>query len=564
MLTRLVIHDVVLIEKLSLPLEAGLNVFTGETGAGKSIVLDALGLALGGRSDAGLVRNGASQASVAAEFSLAKNHAVFSLAEDQGLSAENPIILRRIIGKDGKSRAFFNDQPIGIGLLKQFGETLLEIHGQFETHGLLNAATHRGLLDAFADLQALRQKTSVAFTAWQETLQKLEQAKENSSRSHVEEDFLRAAVKELQDLAPQSGEADTLAQRRTHLQQREKILDALNTAILALDGERGALPALSQAGKAVARVSDKATDLPDILAAIDRAATETAEASQQLARFLSSLDARPEALQSIEERLFALRAVARKHQVQVENLPDVLRDLSVRFSLLTDEGDQVSKLTEQTAKMRHAYVKLGEDLSDKRKHASEKLEKAINKELPPLKLERARFFIDHSSLPEEQWSSEGMDRITFLAATNVGTAPGSLQKIASGGELARFMLALKTVLAAADPVPVLVFDEVDTGIGGAVASAIGERLAHLSEQVQILVVTHNPQVAARGNHHLRVTKRVIGKHTVTDVEALDKKNRREEIARMLAGAQVTDAARQAADSLLEGEIQIKKKLAKSR
>ncbi|MDR3425106.1 MAG: DNA repair protein RecN [Alphaproteobacteria bacterium] len=553
MLTRLVIHDVVLIEKLSVPFERGLNVFTGETGAGKSILLDALGLALGERSDAALVRPGAAQASVAAEFVLKKDHAVFALAEEHGLNAENPVILRRVIGEDvKKNRAFFNDQPISVGLLKQFGESLLEIHGQFETHGLLNAATHRGLLDAFAGLQKLRQKTAQAFAAWKEITGKWQAAQTTSERARAEEDFLRAACRELEDLAPQTGEAETLAAQRMQLQHREKILDALNAATLALDGERGACAALSQAGKAVARVSDKAEGLPDILAAIDRAANESVEASQQLARFLSALDARPDALQRIEERLFALRAAARKHNAQTGALPDVLRDLQKRLALLSDESGQISKLAEQAAKARHAYVKLAEDLSAKRKAAAGKLEKAIAKELPPLKLERAKFMIDLSRLPEDQWGEEGVDRVAFQASTNVGAAPGPLQKIASGGELARFMLALKTVLAAADPVPVLVFDEVDTGIGGAVASAVGERLAHLAKDVQILVVTHSPQVASRGAHHLRVAKRIVGKQTVTEVDVLDKQARREEIARMLAGAKVTDAARDAADSLLGG------------
>ncbi|MFA4994055.1 MAG: DNA repair protein RecN [Bdellovibrionales bacterium] len=550
MLTNLVIQNVVLIEKLALSLGPGLNVFTGETGAGKSIVLDALGLALGERSDAALVRMGAPQASVTAEFSLKDDHALFELAKGQGLMAENPVILRRVIDRSGKSRAFFNDQPIGIGLLKEFGESLLEIHGQFEAHGLLNASTHRGLLDAFGGLQALRQKTAEAFRAWKEATEKAQAAKAASERARGEEEFLRASVTELKTLAPQAGEADKLAAERTQLQHREKILEAMNMATSSLDGDRGAAALLSQAGKAIARVSDKAAGLPDVLATLDRAINETAEAGQQLERFLSTLDTRPEALQSIEERLFALRAAARKHNVQTEQLPDVLRDLMTRLVLLSDEGGQVAKLAEATAQARHAYIKLAEDLSAKRKAAASSLEKEINKELPPLKLERAKFMIEISRLPEEQWGEGGVDRAIFLASTNVGAAPGSLHKIASGGELARFMLALKTVLAAADPVPVLVFDEVDAGIGGAVASAVGERLARLAEGVQILVVTHSPQVAARGANHLRVTKKVLGKQTLTEVEILDKPARREEIARMLAGTKVTDAARQAADSLL--------------
>jgi DNA repair protein RecN (Recombination protein N) len=463
---------------------------------------------------------------------------------------ENPVVLRRVIGKDGKSRAFFNDQPIGVGLLKQFGESLLEIHGQFETHGLLNAATHRELLDAFAGLQNLRSKTAHAFKAWKETLDRAREAQMLRERAHAEEEFLRAAVTELEDLAPQAGEADALAAQRTQLQHREKILEAITAAAEFLDGERGASASLSQAGKAVARVSDKAAALPGLLASIDSAANEAAEASRQLAQFAATLDAKPDALERIEERLFALRAAARKHNAQADQLPDVLRGLASRLGLLLDESGQVSKLAEEAEKARHAYVKLAEELSRKRVTAASRLEKEVNEELPPLKLERAKFAIDVSRLPEEQWGENGADRVTFLVSTNIGSPPGPLQKIASGGELARFMLALKTVLAAADPVPVLVFDEVDTGIGGAIASAVGERLARLAKDVQILVVTHSPQVAARGANHLRVSKRTLREKTVTEVAALDKSARREEIARMLAGAKITDAARQAADCLL--------------
>jgi DNA repair protein RecN (Recombination protein N) len=551
MLERLVINDVVLIDKLGVSLARGLNVFTGETGAGKSIVLDALGLALGGRSEVGLIRAGAMQASVAAEFSLPEKHGAFALAEEQGLSAEHPLILRRVIGKDGKSRAFINDQPVSIGLLRQFGELLLEIHGQFETHGLLDPATHRGLLDAFAGNGPLAQKTASAFAAWKAADNAQRNATSTRERAQAEEDFLRASVAELDELAPEAGETEKLAARRTHLQHREKILEALQTAQQNLDGDRGANAALAQAGKAVARVADKAVGLQDLLNAIDRAANETAEASAQLDKFLADIDAKPDALQRIEERLFALRACARKHGVPAEQLADLRQDLAAKLGLLTDKGDQLAALAKEAAQAKHAYEKLAGELSAKRKQAAEQLAKAVTKELPPLKLERAQFEIDVAPLPEDQWSAAGMDRITFLAATNPGMAAGLLQKIASGGELARFMLALKVVLAAADPVPTLVFDEVDAGIGGAVASAVGERLARLAEHVQILVVTHSPQVAARGAHHLRVTKQTKAKQAITAVETLDAKARQEEIARMLAGTQVTDAARKAALSLME-------------
>ena len=551
MLTRLVISDVVLIEKLTLELASGLNVFTGETGAGKSILLDALGLALGGRSDASLIRTGATQASVTAEFTLADKHPLFAFAEEQGLPPENPLILRRVIGKDGKSRAFFNDQPISIGLLKQFGEQLLEIHGQFETHGLLNPSTHKCLLDAFGNLGDLKKKTCVAFTAFKTAEAEEKETLKALTRATAEEEFLKVCLKELEDLDPEEGEADKLASRRTNLQHREKVLEAIEAAETALNGERGAMSSLVQAGKAVARIAEKAAGLHDLLAAIDRATNETSEAVDQLERFFKTIDAEPDALQRIEERLFALRGLARKHNVNIEALGVLKRDFAARLALLTDQGDLATALRKKVFETRHIYKKLADTLSQERQRAAKSFEKAVDGELPPLKLERAQFKIDVQALPESNWSADGIDQVAFLAATNPGTPPGSLQKIASGGELARFMLALKVVLAANDPVPTLVFDEVDTGIGGATASAVGERLAKLSEHVQILVVTHSPQVAARGANHLRVLKEIKAKKAHTSVATLDGPARQEEIARMLAGTEVTNAARQAALSLIE-------------
>lgn len=562
MLERLVINDVVLIGKLALELAPGLNVFTGETGAGKSIVLDALGLALGARSDASLIRAGANQAAVCAEFSPPPKHALFKLIEEQGLSAENPLVLRRVIGAGGKSRAFLNDQPISIGLLKQLGELLIEVHGQFETHGLLNSALHRDLLDAYADLDVLKQKTATAFENWKSAEEKQRLAASESERAKAEEDFLRSAVMELNDLNPVPGEADKLAERRTNLQNREKIVEALQSAERSLTSERGASPALAAAGKAIVRIADKTAGLQELLGTIDRAASETAEACAQLEKFLHDIDAETDALEKIEERLFTLRAVARKHGIPVEGLADLRKDLARRLALLTDQGDQLTTLVKAAADARQLYVKLAEELGTRRRQAAEALAKAVRHELPPLKLERAEFVIEVTPLPEEQWSAMGMDRVAFLAATNPGTPPGPLQKIASGGELARFMLALKVVLATSDPVPTLVFDEVDAGIGGATASAVGERLARLAEHVQILVVTHSPQVAARGAHHLRVLKQIKAKQAMTEVERLDTNARLEEIARMLAGTQVTDAARKAAASLIENAAEPTKKAAK--
>lgn len=559
MLMRLVIQNVVLIDKLALTLEPGLNVFTGETGAGKSIVLDALGLALGARSDAGLIRNGATQASVTAEFSFPVPPSLKTLTEEQGLTLEDPIILRRVVGKDGKSRAFINDQTIGVTLLKQIGESLLEIHSQFETHGLLNPATHKDLLDAFADHEATRKKVAAAYTGWQMAMKKLKEGIASRERAKAEEDFLRAAVTELDELAPEKGETGKLAERRANLQHREKILEALQSAEHALNGEHGAAASLAQAGKALARVADKAAGLQNLLADVDRAAHDVQEASQQLTRFAGGIDAETDTLERIEERLFALRAVARKHGVDAEALGALHQDLKARLNLLEDRGDQLTALSKTAAEAKAAYTKQAGELSNKRKKASVELAKLVGRELPPLKLDRAQFVVDVAPLPEDQWGPDGMDRIAFLAATNPGVAPGPLQKVASGGELARFMLALKVVLAASDPVPTLVFDEVDSGIGGATASAVGERLAKLAKHVQILVVTHSPQVAARGARHIRVVKQTKAKQALTGVEVLKDNSRVEEIARMLAGATVTDAARKAAMSLIEdGSPNVKK------
>ncbi|MDP9126673.1 MAG: DNA repair protein RecN [Pseudomonadota bacterium] len=551
MLERLVIHDVVLIDRLALQLGPRLNVFTGETGAGKSILLDALGLALGERSDASLVRTGAAQAAVAAEFNLPDDHSAFTLAAEQGLGVQNPLILRRVIGKDGKSRAFVNDQPVSIALLRQFGAQLVEVHSQFETQGLLNPSSHRGLLDAFGLLTTARQKTTSAFTAWKAAEDRRRMAAEERARAQAEEEFLRAAAQELEDLAPEASEADQLAARRTSLQHREKITEALQTAEHLLNGHKGASAALAQAGKAVARIADKAEGLEELLAAIDRAGHETFEASERLKKYLSSEDDEPAALQRIEERLFTLRAVARKHGVQPDKLSDLQRDFKARLELLSDQDTRAGALTKAATEARRIYIECAEFLGAQRRQAAERLEKALAKELPPLKLERAQFKVEVAALPEDQWAAEGMDRVAFRASTNPGAPLGALQKVASGGELARFMLALKVVLAASDPVPVLVFDEVDSGIGGATASAVGERLGRLAENVQILVVTHSPQVAARGDSHLRVSKQIKGKQAITAVEPLEAEGRHEEIARMLAGTIVTEAARQAALSLLD-------------
>lgn len=550
MLTRLTIQNVVLIENLTLDLAAGLNVFTGETGAGKSILLDALGLALGGRSDASLIRNGTAQASVAAEFAFPLPKIISALLNEQGFNCDETLILRRVITKDGKSRAFVNDQPVSIGLLKQFGEGLLEIHGQFETHGLLNPSTHCGLLDAFAGLSDLREKTASAFTAWKKADKDYQDTAQACAQAKAEEDFLSAAVAELEELDPQAGEIDKLAARRASLQNSGKIIEALQTTEQLLNSEKSASSFLAQAGKAIAKIANKAPELSPLLSEIDRLASDVGEVGQKASRLLYEMEAEPNALQNIEDRLFELRAVARKYGIAPEELHSLKENLSRRLALLANQSDKLSALSKAVDTSKHEYKKLAEKLSEKRGTSAKKLAKDIMAELPSLKFERAQFVVDIEKLPEDQWNGNGMDRVVFMAAANPGSAPGALHKVASGGELSRFMLALKVVLAASDPIPVLVFDEVDTGIGGATASAVGDRLAKLAKDVQVFVVTHSPQVAARGKNHIRVTKRVSGKSATTEVAALNRDERIEEIARMLAGNQTTDAARKAAISLL--------------
>lgn len=554
MLTRLVIQDVVLIDRLSVPFQAGLNVFTGETGAGKSILLDALALALGARSDASLIRAGQSQASVTAEISSKPTAALKALFDAQGLLLEDPLILRRTISKDGKSRAFLCDQPISISLLRQIGELLLEVHGQFDTHGLLNPATHRGLLDAYAHAGPQKEKTANAYNEWKAAELARKAAEDRQKQAQAEEDFLRAAVAEMDDVAPLDGECDKLAEQRTQLQHREKIVEALTTADNALSGEKSASVALALAGKTLARIADKAPAAQNILAIVDRAANDVSEAGALLAQLMRDVEGGADSLEKIEERLFRLRALARKHGVQPESLTELHMDLKQRLALLSDNGSQLSVLMKAEAVALHNYKNEAQALSGIRQKAAKSLAKAIMTELPPLKLERAIFDVQCDLLPETQWGAEGTDRVAFVAATNAGASLSPLQKVASGGELARFMLSIKVVLAKDDPVQTLVFDEVDAGIGGATASAVGDRLAKLGNDVQVLVVTHSPQVAARGNHHLRVKKQEKGKFPTTIVDPLSHDDRIEEIARMLAGAKVTQAAREAAQSLMGDAI----------
>jgi DNA repair protein RecN (Recombination protein N) len=557
MLASLAIRDVVLIEKLDLSFDAGLAVLTGETGAGKSILLDSLGLALGHRAEAGLVRAGQAQASVAAAFLPSPDHPCFDILRDQGISTEDELVLRRVLQADGKSRAFINDQPVSVALLKRLGATLVEVQGQHEQVGLADPATHAGLLDAFGALDGERSATASAWAAWRDATRRLAAAREAIASAQREEEWLRHAVGELTDLSPEEGEEDTLAAERQKLQQGERRAEAIATALgeLTPRDRRAASPAraLREAARALERLPPPNEEAQPAIQALAAAQDALSEAETLLTRLMNEAGPDPRRLEQVEERLFALRAGGRKHSVPVSELASLLGRLRARLEALDAGAGEVATLEAAEAKARGNYIAAAGKLSATRRKSAAALEKALAEELPPLKLDRARLVIDITARDENAWGADGQDRVSFLVATNPGQTPGALAKIASGGELSRLMLALKVVLSRGSPVPTLIFDEVDSGIGGATAAAVGERLARVADRVQVLVVTHSPQVAARGTRHFRVAKQVKGQRAETRVEILDQAERYEELARMLAGEKVTEAARAAARSLLEGK-----------
>ncbi len=545
MLVGLTVQNIVLIDRLELSLSAGLTALTGETGAGKSILLDALGLALGARAEGALVRAGATQAGATATFTLPERHAAHAILEEQGIERDDLLILRRQVGADGKSRAFVNDQPVSVALLRRIGEALIEIEGQFEVHGLLDPATHRTHLDAFGGLEAAAAKVGEAYRRWRQAQEALDGAHAELERARADEDYLRHAAGELELADPKPDEETALTTERQQLMHREQLLEAIEAAHGELAGERGADRALASADKAGA-------GLDPVASALDRAAAELAEGIAGLQRMAADLDADPNRLEKLDDRLNLLRELARKHRVAVTALPDLLADLKRRLALIEGQSADLGALKKAAEAGLAAYRDAATALSAARAKAAKAMDAAVNKELPPLKLEKARFATRIESLGEADWGEGGWDRVQFQVATNPGATPGPINRIASGGELARFMLALKVTLASNQPVPTLVFDEVDSGIGGATAAAVGERLKRLAKKVQVLVITHSPQVAALAQNHLRVEKRTVKGKIATATTPLDDAERREEIARMLSGAVVTDEARAAADKLLVG------------
>jgi DNA repair protein RecN (Recombination protein N) len=553
MLARLSIRDIVLIERLDIEFSRGLAVLTGETGAGKSILLDAFALALGGRGDAGLVRHGVEQGQVTAVFDVPKGHPATAILSENGLEDNGEMILRRVQLADGRTRAFINDQAISVQTLRAVGSALVEIHGQHDERALVDAATHRRLLDAFAglekDVAALEQLWDGRRTA----NAALEEHRASMERAAREADYLRHASDELRQLAPKDGEETALAERRTTMMQGEKIAADLREAQDAVSGDHSPVPALSAAVRRLERRAAASPALVDpAVKAIDAAINALEEAGQHLAAALVAADFDPAELERIEERLFALRAASRKYSTPVDRLAALAVQYAADVALIDAGAEQLKKLEAAAKDADERYGLAAKKLSGLREKSAQKLDKAVNAELAPLKLERATFTTQIESDPDSP-GPQGFDRIEFWVQTNPGTKPGPLMKVASGGELSRFLLALKVVLSDRGSAPTLVFDEIDTGVGGAVADAIGARLARLAGKVQVMAVTHAPQVAARASQHLLISKDSLdkGKRVATRVNALVADLRREEIARMLAGAEITAEARAAAERLLK-------------
>lgn len=553
MLVRLSIRDIVLIDRLDLEGQAGLMVLTGETGAGKSILLDAFALALGGRGDGGLVRSGQAQGQVTAVFDLPGDHKVRHLAGEAGLELDGDLILRRVQLADGRTRAFVNDQPASVQLLRQLGQLLVEIHGQHDDRALTDSAAHRRLLDAFAGLTPEADKLGALHAEWRAMDEKAEAQRLRLEKARADADYLHHAADELRKLAPEEGEETRLSERRQVMMQAEKVVGELAEVLDLLSGTGSPVPTLSSAQRRLDRRAELAPDLAGPASrAMDSALTLLDEAREHLERALRQAEFDPAEQERNEERLFALRAASRKYNTPV----DALASLAERFAQdvqALDTGEaELKKLTAEAERLKGRVREAALALSKNRQKAARELDAAVTAELPPLKLERARFITRVQADPE-RLMAYGIDQIEFHVQTNPGTEAGPMMKVASGGELSRFLLALKVVLADRGSAPTLVFDEIDTGVGGAVADAIGQRLARLSSKVQVFSVTHAPQVAARASRHFLIQKaEVAGEERVaTSVNRLDEKARQEEIARMLSGAEITAEARAAAARLLE-------------
>lgn len=554
MLAQLSIRDIVLIDRLDLGFHEGLSVLTGETGAGKSILLDGFALALGGRGDGSLVRHGEPQGQVSAVFDLPLTHPARKLAQAQEIDTDGDLILRRVQYADGRTRAFINDQPVSVQILRMVGAAIVEIHGQHDDRALTDPAQHRAILDGFGGLDIQAEAVAAASETLKRARQALQSQRLRVEAARKEADFLRHAVEELGKLAPQTGEEDALATTRQGMMQAEKVARDLNEAYEAVGGQSSAVPTLAAVLRRLERRASQAPELVDpSIAALNTAIVALEEAGEALAAATRAAEYDPREQERIEERLFALRAAGRKYDVPVDGLSVLAATMASDLAALDESESSLSRLEAELSEAEAAFVGLAQALSEARQAAAARLDAAVKAELPPLKLERARFITRIDSDASAR-GPEGFDKVEFWVETNPGTRPGPMMKVASGGELSRFMLALKVVLAERGSAPTLVFDEIDTGVGGAVADAIGERLARLAGRVQVISVTHAPQVAAKAGQHFLIAKSAgedEAARTVTRVTALENQARREEIARMLAGASITEEARAAAGRLLQ-------------
>lgn len=554
MLMQLAIRDIVLIEQAAIPFAKGLCVLSGETGAGKSILLDSLGLAIGNRAEARLVRSGKEQGVVTAEFDISNHAGVQATLAELGLDIEGDVlIIRRIVTADGKSRCFINDQAASVTALKTIGEQLVEIHGQHDQRGLLDPSSHRDLLDAFGGLHKERHASETAYALWRGKAEELAELKAMVEKAQAEEEYLRHMLGELEALNPEVDEEAHLAERRQQMMHGEKRIEAIQAALDELQGSTSVATSLHAAVRMLTRstaLEEGATD--KVMQTLERAALEVDEAVAELERIAHDSQFDPAELERLEERLFALRGLARKHHSSVDELKALMEETRAKLSLLEGQTTSLSALEQAVKVAKAEYHQVAEVLSAKRKQSAAKLEKAVMTELEGLKMGGTKVVVALDALDEAHWQAEGIDKVTFLAATNPGSPPGQLHKIASGGELSRFMLALKVAMRDVRSTPTVIFDEIDTGTGGAVADAIGRRLARLGEVAQVLVVTHLPQVAAQGKHHLHVSKAAKDNVTRTQVVPLSTEERQEELARMLAGEAITDEARAAAGKLMAG------------
>ncbi len=553
MLTNLSIRNIVLIEKLDLEFSSGLTVLTGETGAGKSILLDALGLALGSRADFSLVRAGETSAQVTAIFFITPEHPVRSILLEAGIPIEKELILKRQLRQD-RSPATINDELVSVSLLRKCGDLLVEIQGQFEGRGLLDTSTHLNLLDRISGHQELVESTRSTYYQWQNAEKEFQEASAQLKKSKEQEVWLRESLQELDALAPVNGEEETLMADRNVHANANKIIQGLQSAFALLNHDEGAISKLGSANAHLTKIEALGSELvKTTIQRLQQISFELNEVEIELRDAAENLDGDPNRLEEIDERLYLIRSQARKHNCSTDELAELYYNFQKKITNLDDDNSKIAELRLTLNETHKEYISNAQQLSKKRKQAAQALDQQVIQQLPSLKLENSYFKTDISPLEENKWNENGIDRVRFEARTNPGQVIGTIDKIASGGELARFLLALKVVLSEGVPDKCLIFDEVDSGVGGAVADAVGTRLSALAKTIQTLVITHSPQVAAKGEHHFKITKTSISNSVISDTRLLDDEGHLEEVARMLSGEQITDAARMAARTLIGNE-----------